>query len=183
MNTLINRINELRAQGLTDTKVRAFLILEDFSAKDITAAFKELGGAKADSFKSTYYTWLSEARRSRVDAEVYIIENGSDNVIKHKGAHMSVWELADMIWASKGGEAPKTEETVEEEPKVNADVEAAHKILDAAEAKVNKFEEFTRAEANKIHPDKFAKYNDEYLTKRANNIYKRIVIVAKKRAA
>ena len=51
-------------------------------------------------FKASYADWLVENQPTKADAEAYVKENGSPNVIKHLGNYMLMWELSNRAFAA-----------------------------------------------------------------------------------
>lgn len=191
--TIINRIEELRASGLNDTKVKAMLTLEDYSAKDITAAFKELGGAKAaKGFAACYYDWLTEHQWSAESAIAYIngdtsegFDETSANVKKHLSHYMNIWSMADKIRGGNGeftlpGKAkakaePESEPEQEPEAETEADEKSAayHKAWDKGATAKEKYEHGGRKPSrNAYHPDKVAKFEDAAITELYTELFK-----------
>ncbi|MCP4345343.1 MAG: hypothetical protein GY795_07435 [Desulfobacterales bacterium] len=165
--SILKRIEELRNSGLSDKKVRAYLVLEDFSAKDITEAFKTLGDTnKVLGFKAGFYNWLAEKPRSEAEARGYILgEEGysetSDNVKKSLSTNLNIWGLSKAIWDAKVEAAPETEaETSEREDAIKA---AWDKLKKARAGK---------RKVKTIHPDKVSYLNDEELTAAYSDYFK-----------
>ncbi len=167
--SILNRIEELRNSGLNDKKVRAYLVLEDFSAKDITEAFKSLGGAKkAKGFAAEYYEWLAANPRTTEEATQYIKGTGefgetSDNVKKHLSHYLNIHSLASTIWESKVEAAPEAEADAETSEREDA-IKAAWDKLKKARAGKRK--------VKTIHPDKVSYLNDEELTTAYSDYFK-----------
>lgn len=165
--SILNRIEELRGNGLNDKKVRAYLVLEDFSAKDITEAFKSLGGAKkAKGFAAEYYEWLAANPRTSEEATQYIKGAGefgetSDNVKKHLSHYLNIQSLASTIWESK----------VEVEPEVEAETNEREEAIKAAWDKLKKARSAKR-KVKTIHPDKVSYLEDEELTTAYSDYFK-----------
>ena len=171
MNTIIARIEELQAQGLTTTKIKAYLQIEDYSAKDIAEAFKNIGltGSKPRTFASDYYDWLATESRTEAEATAYIMGTGefgetSKNVKAHKSHYLNIQELSTTIWAQQGG-APETDEQIE--------IKAAWVFYRKMTAKLDKGINLTKAEKAKSHPDKVSYLNDAKLTAAYNELSKR----------
>jgi hypothetical protein len=170
MNTIITRITELQDSGMTNTKIKAFLTIEDYSAKDITAAFKELGliGTKPKTFASEYYDWLATEHRLESEAEDYIAGLGefgetSKNVKAHKSHYLNIRELAALIWCCTA-----TEETDEQ-----IEIKAAWALHRKLTAKLDDGKNLTKAEKSKCHPDKVSYLNNSELTAAYNELSKR----------
>ncbi len=163
--SILNRVKELQAQSLTITKIKAFLTLEDYSAKEITAALKEAGvtGGKPKTFASEYYDWLAERPRTLVEAEDYIMGLGefgetTNNVQKHKSHYLNIADLTIRVWVTKSTEAePEQDERA-------AKIKAAWDKLATAKGKARK--------TKSIHPDKVSHLNDDELTKAYNDYFK-----------
>ncbi len=102
MMDLTGRVIELSSNGLNVTKIRATLTLEDYSSKDISAAIKEADITSTRSgFAASFYAFLSEAPRTKTEAEYFVMNETSDNTKKHKSHFMAIYELADKIWEAK----------------------------------------------------------------------------------
>lgn len=166
--SILKRIEELRASGLNDKKVRAYLVLDDYSAKDITEAFKALNiTSKVLGFKASFYNWLAEEPRSEEEARGYILgeegyEETSDNVKKSLSTNLNIWGLSKAIWDAK----------VEIEPKEGAS--------DRGDAIKAAWDKLAKAKASKrkvktIHPDKVSYLEDEELTTAYSNYFKGVV--------
>jgi hypothetical protein len=169
--SITTRINELQAQGLTIAKIKAFLTLEDYSAKDIAAGLKAAGvSSKPKTFASEYYNWLAESQRLRTEALDYILGFGeygetSKNVQAHKSHYINIWELSVTIWAQKESAAEETDEQIE--------IKAAWVFHKKMSAKLDAGKKLTKAEKAKAHPDKVSHYNDSELTAAYNELSKR----------
>ena len=171
MNTINTRILELQDSGFNNTKIKAYLQIEDYSAKEITAAFKDLGltGSKHKTFASEYYDWLATESRTEEEATAYILGTGefgetSKNVKAHKSHYLNIRELSANIWAQQGG-APETDEQIE--------IKAAWVFHKKMTAKLDKGTKLTKAEKAKAHPDKISYLNDSELTAAYNELSKR----------
>ncbi len=95
------RVEELRAEGLALSKIRATLTLEDYSAKDIAESTKGLSTVKK-GFRAAFHSWLIDAPRTEEEAIEYIDGLGeygetSDNVRKHKSVYLNEYRLARDI--------------------------------------------------------------------------------------
>ena len=104
MNTLTNRVVELNEAGLTIAKIRATLTLEDYAAKDITAAIKDASiSAVKVGFASEFYAFIAEELRTTEEATAYIMgtdgeKETSKNVKKHLSHYLAIHELSVTIW-------------------------------------------------------------------------------------
>jgi len=173
MQTLNDRINELNTNGLTLTKLKAYLTIDGYTNKEVTSALKELGltGSKPKTFASEYYNYLAIELRSVEDATDYINGLGefgetSKNVIAHKSHYLNIRELSESIWVSKGGE-------VKEETDRDIDIKAAYLLLKRLAKKLDSGNSLTKAEKNRIHPDKVSYLEDAELTAAYNDLSKR----------
>tara|TARA_R110000744_G_C19371578_1_gene562732 strand:- start:27867 stop:28394 length:528 start_codon:yes stop_codon:yes gene_type:complete len=169
--TIKARILDLQADGMTTAKIKAFLTIEDYSAKDITAAFKELGvTTKPKTFASDYYNWLATEQRTEAEALSYIAGDGefgetSKNVQAHKSHYLNICELSRVIWNQAGSPAEETDEQIE--------IKAAWVFHKKMTAKLDKGAKLTKAEKAKAHPDKISYLNDTKLTEAYNELSKR----------
>ena len=172
LNDTIVRLEELMANGLDLKKARAYLIIEDYQNGLIEKAIKylDLKAAKANGFKAEFFNWLAEAPRTKFEATDYIMGNGdfgetSDNVKKSLSTNINIWELTSRIWSGKGEATPEPEVEEEsfEEPTGKDKAWDEIKKAQAAWAKGKK------PRKNSFHPDKVAKYGDEFLTKAYND--------------
>jgi len=114
MSTIIERITTLRTNDaeISIKKLRAHLVVEDYSNKDISEALKELEiSAERKSFKGDFNAWLIEAPRTKEEATTYIEDNGSDNDRRQKSARLLIWALAQDIRASLATPTEEAEET------------------------------------------------------------------------
>ena len=107
MKNITDRIIELQQSLDTKAKIRAALTLEDYTAKQINEAFKNMNvSTKAKTFASDFYSWLAIEPRERWEAEQYIMGEGeygetSNNVKNHLSHYLNIWELTVTIWESK----------------------------------------------------------------------------------
>ena len=171
MNTINRRIEELMEQGMSTAKVKAFLTLEDYSAKDIAAAMKEMGAtSKPKTFASDYYDWLASSKRTAEQAVAYIQGTGefgetSKNVKAHQSHYLNIWSLSAAIWVKQDTKVEDTDEEIE--------IKAAWVFHKKMTAKLDSRKSLTKAEKSKCHPDKVAQYNDKELTAAYNELSKR----------
>jgi hypothetical protein len=102
MTTILNRVQEL--SELPVAKIRATLTLEDYAAKDITAALKDAGvSGKKVQFAESFYGWLADEQRDDSDVRAYILGDGefgetSGNVQNHLNHYVNIADLARLIW-------------------------------------------------------------------------------------
>ena len=102
MTNILNRVEELKA--LPVAKIRATLTLEDYPAKDITAALKDAGvSGKKVQFAESFYAWLAEGQRSADEVKAYVMGDGefgetSNNTQTHLNHFMNIGDLARVIW-------------------------------------------------------------------------------------
>jgi hypothetical protein len=174
MNTIIDRIEDLRAQGLNDTKVKAFLILEDYTAKEIAEAFKSLGGAKKVGFRESYYDFLvNNPGVNRIDAEYFIMnhESSSDNVKKHLSHYLQNFDLVSRVRATLGAEEPSVEPKEETKEESKSEKDAAWDFILAAKEAYERGERLAKA---KVHPDRVAKFKDAALTKAYTELFQEL---------
>lgn len=165
--SITTRINELLEQGLTTTKIKAFLTIEDYSPKDIANAFKELGltGSKPKTFASEYYNWLALKQRSTNDAIDYINGLGeygetTTNVQKHKSHYLNIAELSATIWNAKTPE--------EDDIQVRA---AFDKLNKAKQAWADGGKKPRKAT---FHPDKISSLDNDELTEAYTAFFKEL---------
>ena len=103
MSNINTRVEKLKAEGLTLRKIRAYLEIEDYSAKEIAEATKGLSAKKG--FRAAFHSWLIEAERTEEEAAEYIEGLGaygetSENVKKHRTVYLNEYRLARDIRAS-----------------------------------------------------------------------------------
>lgn len=102
--TINDRINELLEAGTSVSKIRAFLTIDDYSAKEIGEALKEadLIGKRA-TFRSGYWDFIVESRPTFEEAEEYINEwieanpDKNSNIIRHRKTFLNEAKLAIRI--------------------------------------------------------------------------------------
>jgi hypothetical protein len=103
MTTISKRVKEM--SDMPVAKIRATLILEDYTAKDIQEALAEAGlSGKKVAFAESYYGYLSSEERSKAEAIDYIMGRGefgetSPNVQKHLNHYLGIHALSVAIWS------------------------------------------------------------------------------------
>lgn len=109
-----DRVAQLAAQGLTKGKIKAYLTIDGFKAKDIASAIRDCCGLteRSQGFRHMYYNFLRTEMRSSEDVKLYIECNGSANVISKSQNFLDIADLARDIHASKG-EAKKPTNKIE----------------------------------------------------------------------
>ena len=180
MNTINARIEELRANDpkITITKIRAYLTIDGYSAKNINSAIKEADGLSKSKkgFANDYYEWLAVKPRKDWEAEDYIEGDGeygetTPNIKKHKSHYLNIYNLSKTIWDAKVEVEEEVEnpdwpedETGFEESEHERKVREAWEKLDKAIKKGKK---------NKsIHPDKVSGLGDVELTDAYTEFFK-----------
>ena len=104
MTTITTRVAELVAEGNSTSKIRAFLTIEDYTAKEIGEALKEanLIGKRA-SFRGGFWDFLVDERPTVAEAEAYIdawVEDNpekSSNIVRHRKVFINEATLALRI--------------------------------------------------------------------------------------
>lgn len=106
MNTvaIAVRAKELAAvEGATVAKIKAQLVLDDYKAKDIAKAIKDLGLSKerANDFRGDFFNYLlTEAPETEAEVMEYIKANGTENIIKHAPVYIGEWKFANRLRAA-----------------------------------------------------------------------------------
>ncbi len=101
MSNINTRVEKLVSEGLTLKKIRAYLEIDDYSAKEIAEATKGLSTVKK-GFRAAFHSWLVEAPRTEEEAAEYIEGFGeygetSTNVKKHRSVYLNEYRLAKSI--------------------------------------------------------------------------------------
>lgn len=117
MSTLINleelenleTIEEVIEEIKEDRKVseiKSYLNILGYKAKEINDALLVADISKAKStFNPSFYTYLSEGKRSKAEVKAYILGEGeygetTDNVVKHLSFYSSIGDLSRRIFES-----------------------------------------------------------------------------------
>jgi len=102
-----DRVLELVESGTPVSKIRAFLTIEDYSAKDIGIALKEadLIGKRA-TFRGGFWDFIVDDRPTLEEAEKYLddwVESNpekSSNIVRHRNTFLNEAKLAIRIRAN-----------------------------------------------------------------------------------
>jgi hypothetical protein len=164
------RVQELLAQKLTIGKIRAFLLVEDYSSKAIKLATSNLS-ATPSGLKAKFYTFLLEGERTEKEVLEFIASLDSSNALSKKSAYISVAKLAqDIRNLSKGGDDRSAFDLAKA---------SAYKLVEELSAKLDSLKpsecaKFKRDYRTKAHPDKVAHFRDAKLTALYNELSKLI---------
>ena len=116
MTTITERVEALTAEGVTPSKIRAYLTIEDYAPKDIASALKEAGlVGKRATFRSLYWDFLVDSAPTVAEAEAYIDDwvlanpETNSNIIRHRKVFVNEAVLVNRI-----REALESESQVEE---------------------------------------------------------------------
>ena len=86
--------------------IRAYLTLEGIDGKEADAIVKAINPTSKrgkGGFAADYYDFLAEKKRTKEEAENYIMGKGeygetSGNVKNHLSHYLNIWELTVRIW-------------------------------------------------------------------------------------
>lgn len=100
--SVVARADELAAEGFERKKIIAFLTIEDYSPKDIAAAFP--AGERKRGFRAEYFDYLVENLPSDEEAEKWIraFPEISKNEIAHIKVRLKEAALARAVAAKIG---------------------------------------------------------------------------------
>ena len=192
--TILNRIEELRAEGKDLKKIRAYLIIEDYSNKDIEAAIKELGLTQKKATGLTQVDileYFSEEPRTEHDLYTLLLEKAVVNECRWVNDRNKIRLLTIAIY-KKGGyvfdEVPASKELktlvaakVKNKGKAGEDNPEAETENETEndDAREEAWDNLKKAQANwakgkkprknTFHPDKIEYLGDEFLTKAYND--------------
>lgn len=186
LNNAIARLEELLAlnPSYTKTKLKAFLLIDDYSNAIIKEALEAVApsAARPNSFRDDYYNYLVNnplATRKEAEAFIRTSEFATPNVIKHLTAFLRDYDLVKRV-----RDTVLTEANEEQEKDTRSEAhKQAYKTHDDIKEQHENGKQFTKSEASKAHPDKVAKFNDDKLTEMYNTLYKSLNIKARARKA
>lgn len=98
------RINALIKDGVTETaRVKAYLIIDGYKAKEIKEALKRLGvtGIRKE-FRASFHDFLVEKNPTEAEVTDYVMGKGeygetSDNVKRRLNVYLKEYKLANRI--------------------------------------------------------------------------------------
>ena len=166
--SIFNRIGDLLAANpsLSQAKLKAYLLIEDYPQKDIDAAVKQVMGTNSPlSWQQAYHDWLAAESRTEKEAYDYLMTQ-SRNVRNQISQYLNHWALAESVRQGTRVRRTITGKAVpkgEPEPEVKQEEEEVNPVKQAW-ADLHAELRRQRPRKTKVHPDKVSHLGDEELT-------------------